>query len=178
MELPFGKRVMCGNYYVLKHTKSLTKKEIEKLRNAQNIPNDVRKYLTRGVLPVITVSTVTDSWRIEFVAGMGVYEAIAEIPIAMDSEGNYTYYGAGYTNLGNIINGWYAYTSTVGDEEYQADVIKAMQSYLSRMAEKNKEPLPAEETKEVMDNEASKESASQTLKEMSEEVKAEAETRK
>lgn len=173
MELPFGKRVMCGNYYILKHTKSLTKKEIEKLRNAQNIPNDVRKHLTRGVLPVITISTITDSWRIEFVAGMGVYEAIAEIPIAMDSEGNYTYYGTGYTNLGNIINGWYAYTSTVGDEQYQTDVIKAMQEYLARMAEKNKEPLSVKETEGVLNDEIEKETTSQTLKAMSEEVKVE-----
>lgn len=175
MELPFGKRVMCGNYYVLKHTKSLTKKELEKLRNLQNIPNDVRSHLQRGALPVITVSTITDSWRIEFVVGMGVYEAINEIPIAMDSDGNYTYYGTGYTNLGNLINGWYAYTSTVGDEEYQADVIKALQNYLSRMSEKNKAPLPAEETEEVLKDEAEKEEAVQTLKDMSKEVESETE---
>lgn len=171
MELPFGKKVMCGSFYVLKHTKALSSKELKKLRKAQGIPDDVQKHLSRGVLPYITISTVTDSWRIEFVIGLTMFNAINEIPVAVDSEGNYTYYGNGYKNLGNIINGWFAYTSTVGDAEYQATVIKAMQDYLNRMAEKNKAPLSEEENKKVLDEVEAQEKHKEVLIKMSDHIK-------
>lgn len=142
---------MLGGFYVYKHTKGLSSKELKKMRKAQGIPDDVQKHLSRGVLPYITIGTVSDSWRIEFVIGMTMYNAIDEVPVAVDAAGNLCYYGNGYQNLGNIINGWFAYTSTVGDAEYQATVIKAMQDYLNRMVEKNKEPLSEEENKKALD---------------------------
>lgn len=151
MELPFGKRVPIGGFYVLKRSRALSSKELKKLRSAQGIPDDVQKHLGRGTLPYITVGTITDSWRIEFCCGMMVFNAINEIPVAIDADGNLSYYGTGYRNLGNIINGWFAYTSTVGDEQYQAECIKAMQDYLNRMSEKNKEPLSAEENEKILD---------------------------
>lgn len=133
-KLPFGKKVMCGDFYVQKHTRALGSKELKKMRKAQGIPEDIQKHLSRGVLPYITIGTVTDSWKIQFVIGMTTYEAIDEIPVAVDGDGNYTYYGNGRINLGNIINGWFAYTSTVGDPLYQAQTITAMQDYLDRMS--------------------------------------------
>lgn len=151
MELPFGRRVMCGNFYVLKHVKALDKKTLKKLRTAQGIPADVQKHLKRGVLPYITVGTVSDSWRIEFAVGLTMYKAIDEIPVAVDNEGVYTYWGNARVNLGNLINGWFTYTATVGDEEYQATVIKAMQDCLARMSKKNAEPLSEEENEKVME---------------------------
>lgn len=174
MKLPFGKKVMLGGFYILKHTKALSSAEVKKLRNAKGIPADVQKHLERKALPYITVSTLTDSWRTEFVIGMGVYEAIDDIPVAVDSEGVYTYYGNARTNLGNIINGWFAYTSTVGDEQYQGDVIKAMQDYLVRSSEANKEPLSDEENEKVLEEELEKEKHKVTLKSMSDEISKEA----
>lgn len=171
MQLPFGKRVQCGNFYVLKHTKALDKKTLKKLRKAEGIPPDLQKHLQRGLLPYITIGTITDSWRIEFVCGMTMYEAVNEIPVAIDSDGIYTYFGNGRINLGNIINGWFAYTSTVGDSEYQATVIKAMQDYLARMAEKNKEPLPEEENKKVMEESEADERHKATIIKMGNEIK-------
>lgn len=174
MKLPFGKKVMLGGFYVLKHTKALSSAELKKLRKASNIPEDVQKYLERKTLPYITISTLSDSWRIEFVIGMGIYEAIDEIPVAVDSEGAYTYYGNARTNLGNIINGWFAYTSTVGDEQYQGEVIKAMQDYLARYSEANKEPLSDEENEKVLEAELEKEKHKETLKSMADELSKEA----
>lgn len=171
MHLPFGKRVPCGNFYVLKHTKALSKKELKVLRNAQGIPSDIQKHLERGVLPYITIGTVTDSWKIEFVGGMMMYNAIDEIPVAVDEDKNPTYYGTARINLGNIINGWFAYTSTVGDAEYQATVIKAMEDYLDRMSEKNKAPLTEEENKKVMDDIESDEKHKAVVLKMADEVK-------
>lgn len=170
MELPFGKKVQCGNFYVYKHTRALSKKELKTLRKAQGIPPEIQKHLDRGLLPYITIGTVSDSWRIEFVCGMTMYNAINEIPVAIDSDRNYTYYGNGRLNLGNIINGWFAYTSTVGDEEYQATVIKAMQDYLNRMTEKNKEPLSEGENKDVMEESEADEKHKATIIEMGKEI--------
>lgn len=171
MQLPFGKKVMIGGFYVWKHTKALSNKELKRLRSAQGIPEDIQKHLSRGVLPYITIGTVTDSWRIEFVIGMTMYYAIDEVPVLVDGAGNLCYYGNGYKNLGNIINGWFAYTSTVGDAEYQAAVIKAMQDYLKRMGEKNKAPLPEEENKRVLDEEEAKERHKTVLIKMSNQIK-------
>ncbi len=166
MELPFGKKVSCGNYYVLKHTRSLSGKELDRLRKAQGIPDGLRKYLTRGTLPVITVSTVTDSWRIEFSAGLNVFEAIDKLPVAVDGDGHYTYYGESRNVLGNIINGWFAYTSTSGDDRYMADVIKAMQDYLARASEAGGEPLSEEESEKMMEEDGKDEEARTALAEM------------
>lgn len=171
MKLPFGKRVMCGNFYVLKHTKALSKKELKLLRKAQGIPADVQKHLERGVLPYITIGTVTDSWKIEFVGGMMMYNAIDEIPVAVDEDKNPTYYGTARINLGNIINGWFAYTSTVGDAEYQATVIKAMQDYLDRASQKNKQPLSEEENKKAMEESEADEKHKAVILKMSNEIK-------
>lgn len=173
MKLPFGKKVMIGGFYVLKHVKAIPTKQLKAMRKAQGIPEDVQKHLQRGVLPYITISTVTDSWRIEFVIGMTMYNAIDEIPLLADAAGNLYYYGNGYQNLGNIINGWFAYTSTVGDTEYQATVIKAMQDYLKRMAEKNKAPLPKDENEKVLDEAEAQAKHKKVLLEMSDKIKEE-----
>ena len=135
MKLPFGKRVMCGNFYVVKSTRSIGSKELKKLRKSEGIPPEIQKHLQRGSLPYITISTVSDSWRIDFVVGMTMFDAINEIPVAVTNDGIYTYYGNAAINLGNLINGWFAYTSTVGDDRYQADCILAMQDYLYRHSE-------------------------------------------
>ena len=115
MKLPFGKKVMLGSFYVLKHSRSLSAKEAKALRKAEGLPSEIIKALDRRSLPYIKVSSVSESWSVEFVAGMCMYDAIDEIDVAIDGEGIYTYYGEAYKTMGNIINGWMSYTSTVGD---------------------------------------------------------------
>lgn len=171
MQLPFGKRAQCGNFYVLKHVRALSGKELRSYRSSAGIPQDVQKHLQRGVLPFITIGTVSDSWKIEFACGLDIYRAIDEIPVAVDGEGNVTYYGPAYVNLGNIINGWFAYTSTVGDAEYQATVIKAMQDYLERMGKKNGEPLSDKDNEALMSEIESTEKHKETLFNISNQIK-------
>lgn len=136
MKLPFGKKVPIGGYYVYKHAKSLSAKEVRRLRSEIGIPDDIQKHLQRGSVPYITIGTLSDLWRIEFAIGTSAYNAIDEIPVAVDDAGKHTYYGDGYKILGNLINGWLSYTCTVGDAMYQADVIRSMQNYLGRMSDK------------------------------------------
>lgn len=161
--LPFGKRVKCGNYYVLKTMRALPGNELKKLRNNANIPKDMQKHLQRSSLPCITVSTMVDSWKVSFMVGMTMFNAIDEIPVFHDSKGNYEYMGEQALNLANIINFWACFTSTVGDEEFQADCIKAMSRYLDRMSEKNKAPLSKEETEKICDEEIEREKVKATL---------------
>lgn len=170
MKLPFGKKVTLGSFYVLKHNRSLSSKEAKALRKAEGLPPEIIKALDRRSLPYIKVSTMSESWSVEFVAGMCMYDAIDEIEVAVDGEGVYTYYGEAYQTMGNIINGWLAYTSTVGDAQYQADVVKAMQSYLKRAADKEKAPLSKEENEKAVEEAASYEGRLRTLKEMSKSV--------
>lgn len=151
--MPFGKRVRCGNYYVLKTSRPLTRTEIKSLKGNKRIPNEVQAYLQKKVLPCITVGTIADSWKVSFMAGMTMFNALDEIPVFHDSKGNYEYIGEARVSLANLINFWASATTTVGDAEFQADCINAMQRYLDRMSEKNKAPLPKEGAEKVYEEE-------------------------
>lgn len=169
--LPFGKRVMCGNYYVLKTTRSLSGNEVKRLRQTEHIPDEMKKHLQRSSLPVITVGTVADSWRVVFLGGLTMFNAIDEIPVFRDGEGHYMYLGNALANLRSLFNFWACATSTVGDEEFQADVINATHRYLDRMSEKNKTPLAKEENEKIMKESSDIEKQRAMLSSMSETIK-------
>lgn len=170
--LPFGKRVMCGNYYVFKHTRSITKKEMQKIRDNGRISKSVRDTAARGSLPVITVGTVADSWRVSFLCGLTMFNAIDEVPVSKCQDGQYKYDGIARINLMNIFNFWSCSTTTVGDEEFQADIVKAMDRYLERMSQKNKAPLSKDENDKVMKEYEERENHLSSLLNMSKEVKS------
>lgn len=134
MILPAGRKVRIGNYEVLKYSRSLGKKELKKLREGvtDKLPASVMENLQRGVLPYIKISTISGSWSVEFVVGTMMYEAINEIPVAQDGDGNLTYYGNQYANLYHTINAMLADTTTVGDAEYQIAKQKLLHDYLER----------------------------------------------
>lgn len=147
MELEFGKKVRVGNFYILKHSKSLTKKEQKLLRSASGIPADVQAHLDRMSLPYIKVATVTESWCIEFVMGMAFFNALNSVNVVMDGEGNRQLYGVEAKNIEAMIVSMFADTSVVGDFEYQ----KGKQELLSEFLERA--------SKESVDNSDEKESA-------------------
>lgn len=160
--LPFGKRVSCGNFYVLKHTRALGRKELKELRARSGTPGDVRKRLRRGVLPCITVGTTSDSWRVEFSCVMEAYRAIDGIPVTVGPDGKWAYGEEDGEALAAIISGWFAYTSTVGDEEYRAEVLKALWGYIGRASE-GSAPSAGEESLAAADEEARRGRASEVL---------------
>lgn len=166
--LPFGKKVKCGNYVIGKYVRTLSKKEVEKLRDASGIPADVRKYLERAKLPYIMVRTIVDSWRIEWVAGLTMYNAIDEIPVMHDAYGNYEVDTEAAPAVQNLINFWASATATVGDEGFQADVIKAMQAYIKRETEKNAAPLSEKERDKVLEEARRSEEIQSALKSIKE----------
>lgn len=162
--LPFGRRIKCGNYIIEKRSKNLTKHELKKLRDDQGIPESVQKVLSRGTMPYITVSTIAGSWKVEFVIGLNMFNALDEVPFMHDGRGHYEVM-AGYENSVNMLfNFWACTTTTVGDDTFKNDVFKAMQDYLARATEKNKEPLPEEEADKVLEDEEKKASHVAMLK--------------
>lgn len=139
MIVEFGKKISVGNYYILKHTKSLTKNEVKRLRAANKVPADVRKHLDRATLPYIKVATVTDSWSVDFVIGTSMYDAFDSLNVVMDGEGNRQLYGVEAKNVEATIVAMFADTTTLGDFEYQVEKQKLLTAYLERASKKMNE---------------------------------------
>lgn len=145
-ELPFGKEARCGNYKVLRFSKALSKREMNKLHDIEGIPDEVRKILNRGSLPFIKISTLSGSWSVEICISLKMYYAILDIPVARDAEGRLWYYGEGEKAFYNLLNSWFAHTTTVGDQEYRADMISSTVRYINRATGK---PLSGDEAKDL-----------------------------
>ena len=173
MELPFGKKISVGPFTVLKYSKSLSKKEVKELRDAANIPTDVRKHLQRGSLPFIKVETVSGSWSVEWIIGQTMYDAINKIPLACDADGNPLYFGNGFKNLHAIFNAMFADTCTVGDFEYQQAKQKLLVDYLNRASAVQKEQTEEEkkESEEALEDVYQAEQHKAMILEMGKEVK-------
>lgn len=154
MELEFGKRVSVGNYYILKHSKSLTKNEVKRLRTVNNIPADVQKHLERASLPYIKVATVTDSWSVDFVIGTSMYDALDGVKVVMDGEGNRQLYGVEAKNVEATIVAMFADTTTVGDYEYQVEKQKLLVAYLDRASKAKNEAADAGKSEEELAKES------------------------
>lgn len=181
MELEFGKKVSVGNYYILKHSKSLTKNEVKRLRTANNIPADVQKHLERASMPYIKVATVTDSWSVDFVIGTSMYEALDTVKVVMDGEGNRQLYGVEAKNVEATIVAMFADTTTVGDYEYQVEKQKLLVAYLNRASKAKNEAADAgkgeeeltKESEEAVQEVIDRDKHAETILEMGEQVRKE-----
>lgn len=130
--MEFGKKVKVGNFYLLKYSKSLSSKELSKLRDAADVPAEVRKYLSRGSLPYIKVSTVTDSWSVEFVMGMNMFNVLDGVKVVHDGEGVYQLYGTEECDVHSLLVTMFADTTTLGDIEYNVAKQKLLSEYIDR----------------------------------------------
>lgn len=148
MEMPFGRKIRVGNFEILKYTKTLPKKELKAMRDAAGIPADVQKHLQRGWLPFIKATTISGSWSVEWICGSTMFNAINELPVAVDDNNVPQYYGNGYKNLYAILVAMFADTSTVGDTEYQVAKQKLLNEYLERASEAMKQEPTEQEQKE------------------------------
>ncbi len=147
--MDYGKKIKCGNFYILKFAKSLSKAELKKLRDAAGIPVDVQKHLQRGALPYIKVATVSDSWAVEFVCGTTMFNAIDELSVA---DGRVD--GVAGQNAEATFVVMYADTSTIGDEEYRKAKVKLMGEYLDRAGKAANEAADAGKSEEELQRES------------------------
>ncbi len=152
--LEYGHRVQCGNYYILKHNKSLSKAEVKKLRTAQGIPADVQKHLQRASLPYIKVATITDSWSVEFVIGMKMYELLDDVHVVFDGEGNRLLYGEEKNTFEHIFVQMMTDTTLVGDKDYRLGKLRLQKEYLEREAKRINEANDAGKTEEQLRKES------------------------
>lgn len=152
--LEFGKKVQVGNYYILKYSKSLSKAEVKRLRSAQNIPADIQKHLQRASLPYIKVSTITDSWSVEFVFGMAMYAFFDTVHYVYDDEGNRLMYGEEKNTIEHILVQMMADTTLIGDKDYRLGKMKLQKEYLEREAAKRNEAEDAGKTEEQLRKES------------------------
>ena len=122
-EMDFGKKYRAGNFQCYKTTRSLSKREVAGLRNAVNMPPDVRKHLNRGGLPYITVQTIGGGWSISFVCGSTMYRFI-EYEITNGESGIHA--------LGNLFTMMYSDTTILGDSQYSNDKAVAIKAFMER----------------------------------------------
>ena len=121
--LPFGRKISVGSFWFMKVTRSLSKRELSQLRDADGIPDDVRKHLRRDGLPYITVCSSGGGWSISFVCGTTMF-AFIEYEYGLGGEG-------GMAALQNLFTMMYADTTILGDSDYisaKADALKALMS--------------------------------------------------
>lgn len=179
--MDFGVKVKVGNYKILKYAKSLSKQEVKNLRNAANIPAYIQKHLQRASLPYIKVSTITDSWAVEFVIGTTMYDALDELHVVHDAAGNHQLMGVEAHNTEAIFCAMFADTTTVGDFEYMVAKQKLLSEYLERAGKKLNEKQDAGKSEAELKEESDKaaqevlddEKNATMLKEMAEELKKE-----
>ena len=99
-----------------------------------------------------------------FDIGLNMFNALDEVPFMHDNQGHYEVLTEYKNDVNMLFNFWACTTTTVGDDTFKNDVFKAMQDYLARASEKNKEPLPEEEADKVLEEEEKKASHVAMLK--------------
>ena len=134
--MEFGKKVYVGNFVVVKKNRSLSKREMERLRDEAGVPKDVRKHLTRGALPYMHIENAGGGWELNIGIGMSMFEALDELSVARDERGDWRVPGIEGKNAEAVITGMFVDTTVVGDAEYQGAKMKAMCEYIERNSKK------------------------------------------
>lgn len=134
--IDFGKKVYSGNFLIMKKVKTLSKKEMARLREMNGTNKEICKKLSRSGLPYIRVETIGGDWAVEFMLGTTAYDAIEALDVKKDGRGDWRVTGVDGENSKLVFTSMYMDTSVVGDEQYQADKCKALTEYLKRSGEK------------------------------------------
>ena len=176
--LDFGRKVKTRHFYVLKTSKSLSKKEIATLR--KDIPADIQKHLQRGSLPYIKLSSISEVWAVEFSIGTSMYEALDNCTPVLVGD-HYELRGVEGDNVEAIAQLMFTDTTLLGDEEYLAGKLKLRDEFISREAKRRNEAADAgktdeqlrKESEEAIDEVMERDKHAATILEMGEQVKKE-----
>lgn len=134
--MEFGKRYQVGNFYMIKVTKTLPKKELSLIR--EWIPEEMKRDMPRHGMPYIKVGTISGSWGIEFGPLERMFSALdgASKEELSDSET--------INMLSNLFSGMYVDTSLLGDKKYNVAKSKALKALTERLAKAKKEETEEE----------------------------------
>lgn len=123
----FGKSYRIGNFEVLKLSRSLGKNELKRLRDERQVPEELRKHLTRGSLPYIKVRAISGIWGIEWSAGTAMFNLFDGCFVDDGANGPDVIEG-----LKGLLSRMYSLCSIVGDKQMNADLTKALSDFLER----------------------------------------------
>lgn len=130
--MDFGKRIYCGNFVLEKRSRALGKTEMKALRDAEGVPADAAKFLTRGSLPYIRVSDIGGGWSVNIGIGLSMFDALDGLCAVRDARDCWRVPGIEGRNAEAVLTGMYVDTTSVGDAEYQTAKLKAMSEYIGR----------------------------------------------
>lgn len=156
--MKYGRKYQIGNFYIVKVTKTLPKKELAIVR--EWIPEEMRKDMPRHGMPYIKVSTVTGSWGVEFGPLERMFSALDNAKEEELSDAETA------RMLSNIFSGMYVDTSMLGDKEYNTAKSKALKELTERLAKAKKE----ETDDEILDGMKKDIEAEEVLLKMAREV--------
>lgn len=130
MSLEFGKKYKTRHFYVLKASKSLSKKEMALLR--EGMPEDARRVVKGRVsLPYIKVGTLSGSWAVEYAVGVPMFHALDSLTPAI-VDGQHVLTGIEGANVEVIANMMHVDTTVKGDEAYIIGKKKLLDEYIER----------------------------------------------
>lgn len=125
--MDFGKSYRIGNFEVVKLSRGLSKRELKTLRDERQVPEELRKHLTRGSLPYIKVRAISGIWGIEWSAGTMMFNLF---------DGCFGPDGANEPDvqegLKGLVSRMYSLCSIVGDKQMNIDLTKALSDFLKR----------------------------------------------
>lgn len=123
--LPFGKRLRCGNFFVEKVSRALSKADMRALRD--DMP--MYKGRQRTAMPVIRVSDIQGMWRIEY--------AVASTMFHIFDSFEWDYFDGAYfikdDTCKRLITMLFCDTTVLGDAEYVNDRVKALNEFTLRV---------------------------------------------
>ncbi len=132
--MEFGKKVYIGNFIVTKKSKSLSKEEMEALRDEEGIKRGERKKLSRNSYPYMHIEAVGGGWELNIYMGMTMFDALDNLTVVADEKRGWTVPGDEGVNAEIVITGMFIDTTTVGDADYQIAKLDAMRGYIERRA--------------------------------------------
>lgn len=165
-EMPFGKKFRAGNFEFFKITKSLSKKEVNMMRDEKGIPVDIRKHLNRGGLPYIIIQSISGGWSLSFVIGTIMY-AFIEAEWRKGEEGAKV--------LHKLFIMMYSDTAILADDKYWKDKEQALKSFLERQRAKEETAEEKAADDKILEEMQKEESARADMSEMSSALLKEAE---
>lgn len=174
MKIPFGKKVRCGNFYVLKKTRVLSKKEMKELRG------ELLQNLGRAGLPYIEIGSLSRDWKIEFSAGTDAFARIDGAEVSEGDAGRLLYEGEAERNISHFMTRCWAATSVVcapddveGNILVDGVILNSIGKILDLASKAGSAPLPARENDKVLDEAEADEKARETFMGMSNQIKKE-----
>lgn len=123
--LPFGKRLRCGNFYVEKVSRALSKAEMKALRD--ELP--MYKGRQRTAMPVIRVSDLQGMWRIEYAVASAMFHIFDSFA--------WDFFDGAYfitdDTCKRLVTMLFCDTTVLGDAEYVSDRVKALNGFTARV---------------------------------------------